>query len=359
MQRTIFGKYIYNPKTDFLSRDSFVEVYKAYDKVLKRWVALKFHKGRQADKYNIIGEISKMQSLMHPNLIRYYDANVLEQKTPYGTTEVIQVGIMEYANHGDLGTWIQQVHKNLVGDQKQKFQYLAEVTRPIVEGILKGLAELHQHRILHQDIKPANILLHKQGEQITAKIADFGLSKNLDSSSSSHSLSGTIEYMAPEQLYPKTYSVEGSILVNADLWAFGIVLYELFARQIPVGRRREGSTVEEIMENLSLFESSQLVLQNIPMPYQKMIQVCLVKEAEKRVQTAEELLKLLGTPHTERTSLIPPKPLSLSKLKQKEKQNWLFLIPIFILIGILVLWAIGICSPSNSELNTRFTTKIK
>ena len=369
MQRTIFGKYTYNPKTDFLGRGAFAEVYKAYDKVLNRSVALKFYKGGQNDKYNIIGEISKMQSLMHPNLIRYYDANVLEQKTAYGSEEQIQVGIMEYANHGNLTDWTAQIHREAAQFRSidQKNQYIAKAIQPLIKGILEGLAFLHQHHILHRDIKPANILLHKEGEQITAKIADFGLSKQTDSSAtSSHGFKGTIEYMAPEQIYRKTYAVGGKIQANADLWAFGIVLYELFARQIPVGRRSEGSTIEDIMENLSLFEPSQLVLQNIPPPYQRMIQVCLVKEAEKRVQTAEELLKLLGAPIAEDTlnpippipkpKPTPPKPIPSPKPKQKEKQNWLFLIPIFLLIGIVGLWTSGIFSPSNPNPNQAIVT---
>ncbi len=298
MKQTIFGKFEYDPnlQADQLGEGAFAKVFRAYDKVLKDYVALKFFTVNTSSKYDIIGEITNMRDIVHPNLIRYYDANVLEQKTAYGTTEEIQVGIMEYANHGNLGKWMEKVRKNLVGDQKQKFQYIAEVIRPLIEGTLKGLAELHRHKILHRDIKPANILLHKdeKTKQLIPKIADFGLSKQTDSSATSTlGLKGTIEYMAPEQIFRKEYGDGKAYAFNTDLWAFGVVLHELFANSVPFGRRSEGSSVEEIMENLRLFEPNKLIMRNIPAPYQQMIQACLVKHRKDRIQTTKELLDML------------------------------------------------------------------
>ena len=181
----------------------------------------------------------------------------------------------------------------------------------IIRDILQGLDYLEKRNIIHRDLKPANILVHKtiDGEW-KAKIADFGLSKSLDNSATStHGFKGTIEYMAPEQIYRKKYAENQKIQTNADLWAFGIILYELFSTKIPVGRRSEGSTIEEIMENLDIFEPNSLVLQDIPSPYKQMIQICLVKFPQKRVQTAQQLLQLLSgktTNNEETLTLISP-----------------------------------------------------
>jgi len=293
---------------------------------------------------------------------------MVEMTDRFGRTTKNQVGIIEYANGkeflkkgGDLNDFMQIVQPD------------EDIFKNIIRDILQGLDYLGKRNIIHRDLKPANILVHKNTEgEWMAKIADFGLSKNLDNSaSSSQGFKGTIEYMAPEQLYRKKYAVEENIQTNADLWAFGIVLYELFAREIPVGRRSEGSTVEDIMENLDLFEPNQLVLQNIPMPYRNMIQVCLIKFPEQRVQTASKLLKMLESPTTlasiptsedtlysvpqkPKQQPISAKPVPPPKPKQKKKQSWLFLIPIFILMGIVGLWANGVFSDSKST-NTETT----
>jgi len=364
-------RYQYNPQTDYLGGGAFADVFKAYDTLLDRTVALKFYKGT-GSQYDVLNEIKTVikQDLTHPNLIRYYDAAMVEMTDRFERTTQNQVGIIEYANGkeflkkgGDLNDFMQIIQPD-------------EATfKNIIRDILQGLDYLGRRNIIHRDLKPANILVHKDTEgKWIAKIADFGLSKNLDNSaSSSQGFKGTIEYMAPEQLYRKKYAVGEKIQTNADLWAFGIVLYELFAREIPIGRRSEGSTVEDIMENLDLFEPNQLVLQNIPMLYRSMIQVCLIKFPEQRVQTASELLKMLESPRTSvsiptsedtlysipqkpKQQPIPPKSVPPPKPKQKKKQSWLFLIPFFALIAIFGLWASGIFSPSNTKPNPEIAT---
>jgi len=310
MQKKLFNRYEYNPQKDLLGKGAFAKVFKAYDQERNRYVALKFYQGDANEKYDIIGEINRMEDIRHLNLVKYYDARSISHIGADGTETKQQVGIMEYANGGNLADWTNQLRQQTahLHSTTQRHQHIAAAIQPLTKGILNGLAFLHQHGILHRDIKPANILLHQEREQLIPKIADFGLSKETGShAASSQGLKGTIEYMAPEQLYPRKYAKEEGIKANADLWAFGIILYELFAQQIPVGRRSEGSTVEDIMENLDLFEPNRLVLQDIPMPYQRMIEVCLVKFSEKRVQTAEKLLTIIEEVPTYDSINIPQK----------------------------------------------------
>ncbi len=336
MQKKLFNRYEYDPQKDLLGKGGFAKVFKAFDTERNRYVALKFYKGASNEKYDIIGEINRMEDIRHPNLVKYYDARSINHIGADGTETKEQIGIMEYANNGNLTAWTAQLHRKIahIRPTAQKYPYIAAAIRPLAKGILSGLAFLHQNNILHRDIKPANILLHQEGEQLIPKIADFGLSKEITSSLSSiHGLKGTIEYMAPEQLYPQKYAYNKKIQPNADLWAFGIILYELFAQHIPVGRRSEGSTIQEIMENLDLFDANCLIaLQDIPMPYRAMIQACLVKFPQQRIQTADELLKLLEEgkiPHyirlqtnsNEDTITDIPIPIPIPKAKKKEIQK--------------------------------------
>ncbi len=352
-------RYQYNPKFDYLGGGAFADVFKAYDTLLDRTVALKFYKGT-GSQYDVLNEIKTVikQDLTHPNLIRYYDAAMVEMTDRFGRTTQNQVGIIEYANgkeflgtSGDLNAFMK-----VLKPDKATF-------KNTIREILQGLDYLGKRSIIHRDLKPANILLHKTTEgKWTAKIADFGLSKSLDSSATStQGMKGTIEYMAPEQLYRKKYALEEGIQANADLWAFGTILYELFVQHIPVGRRSEGSTVEEIMENLDLFEPNRLVLQDIPMPYRGMIQACLVKFPQHRVQTAEQLLEMLDTPIAENTlKPVPSKPTptpspspqpSPSPPKPTPQKKWLLGIALLVLMGIGGLWTSGFFSDSDSNLN--------
>ena len=92
-------RYQYNFQTDYLGGGAFADVFKAHDTLLDRTVALKFYKGT-GSQYDVLNEIKTVikQDLSHPNLIRYYDAALVEMTDRFGRTTQDQVGIIEYAN---------------------------------------------------------------------------------------------------------------------------------------------------------------------------------------------------------------------------------------------------------------------
>lgn len=274
-------RYKFDAAKDFIGKGGFSKVYRAEDLVRNRTVALKFYSGIASEKYDIINEINRMEDIVHPNLIRYYDADIIQSVNALGEKEQIQVGIIEYANAGDIGLFFKEKRN-------------AEVTHGIIEGILKGLQYLHEHNIVHRDLKPKNILLSQTGSVITAKIADFGISKKIDMEDmgASSQLLGSVEYMAPEQFAPAVYGIGGKIDTNADLWSLGIILYEMFADKLPFGSRTKGITYEQILNNI-LFQDLNIDYSLVPQPYSTIIKACLVKHASKRAQTAEQLLAVL------------------------------------------------------------------
>ncbi|OWY19201.1 serine/threonine protein kinase [Sphingobacteriales bacterium UPWRP_1] len=274
-------RYKFDATKDFIGKGGFSKVYRAEDLVRNRTVALKFYSGIASDKYDIINEINRMEGIVHPNLIRYYDADIINSVNALGEKEQIQVGIIEYANAGDVGAYFKEKRSN-------------EVTKNIIEGILRGLQYLHEHNIVHRDLKPKNILLSQTGNTITAKIADFGISKKIDMEdmSASSQLLGSVEYMAPEQFAPAVYGIGGKIDTNADLWSLGIILYELFADKLPFGSRTKGITYEQILNNI-LFQELSIDYDLVPKPYSTVIKACLVKHASKRAQSAQQLLDIL------------------------------------------------------------------
>lgn len=273
-------RYKFDPAKDLLGKGGFSKVYKATDVVRKREVALKFYYGQWSERYDMIGEINRMEELIHPNIIRYYDATIVETIGAAGERERIQVGIMEYANAGDITLLFKKASK--------------EQLRNIISDILKGLKFLHENDVAHRDMKPKNLLLHKDGDRLMAKIADFGISKRLgfDDNSASTQLLGSVEYMAPEQFDPKKYGQNGEITTNIDLWSIGIIIYELFTQSTPFGNRSTGLSNEQILNNI-LFKDIVIEYGKLEEPFRSMVARCLVKDSNKRVKDAGELLQML------------------------------------------------------------------
>ncbi|MNG60746.1 Serine/threonine-protein kinase PK-1 [compost metagenome] len=271
-------RYKYNPQTDLLGKGGFARVYRATDTLLDRVVAVKVFNTADSGHYTVLEEIKKVIKYDHPNLLRYYDVAILENTNAFGEKEVLQVGIMEYANAGDLKTFAQKNPGSPILYQ-------------LLQQVLNGLYFLHNKGIIHRDLKPQNILLKEENGILTAKISDFGISRLIDSQTNSASLTiGTIEYMAPEQFSPNKYGIEGKISSNVDLWSFGIMVHELVTNKPPFGHRSGDTTAEQIMTSILSADLPKEV-DDIPEPYQSVIKKCLVADARQRIKTANELIK--------------------------------------------------------------------
>lgn len=207
--------------------------------------------------------------------------------TPFGTYEFL---VMRFYRDGNLTnpalSW-----QGLTTSQQQRF----------VNEFLQGLHHLHTHHIVHRDIKPENVLLVRytdaEGTAFRPVIADFGISKMMTDYPEAakafvqNSMRiGTVTYMAPEQL--RTENID----YNADLWSFGIILYELITGKHMITRRSFPETQrEEAYEFWRKAGEDRFPddMRRISQPYQQIIRQCLVISRDERVQSAKELLGLL------------------------------------------------------------------
>ncbi len=153
----------------------------------------------------------------------------------------------------------------------------------LTEQFARGIAEAHRSGVVHRDLKPANVLLAADG---TPKISDFGLAKTLGSEAGltrSEAIMGSPSYMAPEQAEGRTRAVGPA----ADLYALGVILYELLTGRPPF----RGAAVWQTLEQVKTAEPvppSRLV-PKLPRDLETICLKCLQKEPSRRYATADAL----------------------------------------------------------------------
>jgi len=274
-------QYEFNLHKDSLGKGTFGEVYKAYDKLLKKTVALKISNPTAPDteRYSISAEVHRIMDFRHQNLVTYYYVFETDGTDDLGKNIKRQVAVMEYIEGTDLRQLIEQ--ENVSKNSTQ----LTE----IITGVLDGLQFLHSQRLIHRDLKPSNILITEKDGRYLPKITDFGISKELDTDAGA-SLSGeigTVAYMAPEQFMSSHSRIDHRI----DIWSFGVILYEMFMGSPPFGRDKTKSK-EEILKNI-LQTKIPPEIKNIPEPYRSVISKCLKTEPGERYSNAIEILEYL------------------------------------------------------------------
>ncbi len=284
-QEEFFSRYTYDTEDDHIGGGSFGDVYKVFDEVEDRWVAIKVSKRitLNGKTFSLQDEFETTQKLApNVNIAKY--ESLYTYKTPQG---IFDYAIMQYYPDGNL--------KNLL----KVNELSATKKEDIALQLLQGIGFLHQNKIIHRDLKPANILVSKRTEKNGAvknilKIADFGLSKvakpNEHSRMSNSFGGGTIEYSSPEQLSAKP------LRYNTDLWAFGVIAYEILTSKSLFSQANAGSSAvseNEVIQNILKKDITQ-DLQLLPAKWQKTIASCLVKDPELRVKSTDEIVEILN-----------------------------------------------------------------
>ena len=239
-------------------------VYKAIDTSLNRPVAFKFLPSYltkdESTRKRFVVEAQAASALDHPNICSIHEIN----KTDDGHQYIC----MAYYQGESLR------------DKIKKGPIPLDLALDIFVQLAQGLAAAHEKNIIHRDIKPGNIIITEKDE---VKIVDFGLAKlaGIDLTKSTSS-KGTAAYMCPEQIRGE------KVDHRSDIWALGIVLYEMLTAHLPF----EGDYPEPMMFSIVNEKPHPLskYISGFPELLQTIIDRLLKKDAGERYQSVSELL---------------------------------------------------------------------
>ncbi len=262
-----------------LGRGGFAEVYLGEHIYLKSHAALKVLHTRLTDEdtQQFVQEAQTLARLSHPHIVRLLDFSV-QEGTPFLA--------MEYAPGGTLRT----LHP--------KGSCLAlDTIIPYVTQVAEALQYAHNRRLIHRDVKPENMLLGPGSEVL---LSDFGLAMlaphtlSASTQAMDQSLTGTIAYLAPEQL-------QGKPRPASDQYALGIVVYEWLCGTAPF----RGSPIEVAMQHLSVPPASlQELLPDLAPAIEEVVLRALAKEPELRFTSVQDFATALQ--HSWHETLYPP-----------------------------------------------------
>jgi serine/threonine protein kinase len=241
------------------------KVYKALDNEINEIVALKTIRPEiasdEASVQRFKNEMKIARKITHKNVCRIFQFEEIEG---------IKCISMEFISGEDLNNFV-----------KRAGQLPMQKTLEITKQICEGLKEAHSFGIIHQDLKPHNIMIDKSGH---AYITDFGIARFRESTidQKSGTIVGTPEYISPEQ-------VEGKGVDNrSDIYSLGVILYELTTGRIPFDSDTPLSiAVKHLREQVKdPREYNPQLSENIS----KIILKCLNKDRDKRYPSVEKLL---------------------------------------------------------------------
>jgi non-specific serine/threonine protein kinase/serine/threonine-protein kinase len=261
-----------------LGRGGFGVVYLAKQKSPQRLVALKVVRP-DAGAASIFGrferEIRHLARVRHPGIAQIYQAGEARSgaggRLPYFAMEYVEgPNLLDYAALQHLST-------------RQKLELFIRVCEAVQHAHLKG--------IIHRDLKPANILVSTEAATVGPKILDFGVARALEPDGDEPTYRttggrqpGTIAYMSPEQVTMESDSID----TRSDVYALGVVLYELLTGRLPYDLPRNDHM------------AARVIAERAPMPVgsfdrrfrgdiQAILNRALEKDAHRRYQSAEEL----------------------------------------------------------------------
>ncbi|PYU23960.1 MAG: hypothetical protein DMG32_15085 [Acidobacteria bacterium] len=252
-----------------IGRGAMGVVFKGRDPLIGRAVAVKTITSGVAESTDLLErfyrEARAAGGLQHPNIVTIYEM------AESGGAPFIA---MEYLEGEGLEKLIARKPAVPLGT---KLGYVVQACR--------ALEFAHRRGVIHRDVKPANIMVTHDG---IVKVVDFGIARIADTSKTqTGALLGTLAYMSPEQLRGQHADA------SCDIWALGVVLYELLAYQRPFTGQNHAAVLLSILQDEP--RSLRQLLPECPVALERIVSRALLKDDKERYSTMEALLKDLET----------------------------------------------------------------
>ncbi len=240
-------------------------VYKAFDNVENRFVAIKILKEEFLSNQEFLrrfkNESKAIAMLSHPNIVSVYDVS-------FG--DLIQYIVMEYIEGITLKEFIERE-----GSLRWK-----DAVHFAIQ-ILKGLQHAHDRGIVHRDVKPQNIMVLSDG---TIKVTDFGIARfaRSDQRTITDKAIGSVHYISPEQARGEKTDE------RADIYSVGVMLYEMLTGKLPF--QAESAVSVAIMQLQREPQLPSEINGSIPLGLEQITMHAMQKSPERRYQSASEIL---------------------------------------------------------------------
>jgi len=288
-------------------------VYRAHDEKLQRTVAIKVVEriaGVSAgDRTRIVEEARAASGLSHPNICTVYETGDVNGQAYIAMEFVDGKPLSESIPTSGLST--------------------DAVVRYGIQ-IADALAHAHKRGVIHRDLKTGNVVISPDGR---AKVLDFGLARRVPSemattvtrssdSQPAQAIAGTLAYLAPEVLLGNQADE------RSDIWALGVLLYEIAAGELPFKGRNEFDLTAAILR-----EPAAPLPESVPPIIRSIIQRCLAKEPSQRYQHAVEVRAALEAVQSDVGAV--------SKVPLTQRQTWPMVTALLVIVaaaGAFVLW---------------------
>lgn len=247
---------------------AFGEVRLAKERGRKAVVALKIMRKRRIERLriqrHIAHEIEIQGHLRHPGVLRLFGF--------FWDTAHIYL-ILEHASHGDLASELKRQPDGHFGDDESAC-YMREVT--------DAIAYCHSVHVMHRDIKPQNIL---KGHYGSLKLADFGWAAHTLPCERRWTLCGTLDYLPPEMVH-----VTHGHSFSVDVWALGILAYELLVGEPPFVGTLPDDTYRRILAASPVFPGDSSAVAEVPSaPARDFVRTLLRRDPDARPLAKEAL----------------------------------------------------------------------
>ncbi len=244
-------------------------VYRAYDSVVRREVAVKtiLDIPDPASLQLFYKECDVLASMSHPNIVEIFDIGEFEEegkKKPYFVMPLLPGVTLDH--------FLRNASHRLTVDR----------TVEIISQTCRGLQAAHERGLLHRDLKPSNIFVM---EDDSVKIIDFGVAHMADSHTT-RAQKGTLLYMSPEQIQLKPLSAQ------SDIFSLSVVCYEALSGRHPFQRARADEVVDAILHQIPPLASD--VNSSVSQAISRVLHKGMAKQAWHRFASARELGDTLG-----------------------------------------------------------------